>query len=154
MRNSIILWICLVSITCIRSPKKEILVDVDPIKEINKHFNIQSTSGKSVYLLIPLGGCSICIEPAIHFAKQNINEANLIFIVSDFGIKPIQIEFGAKEIEAYNIFPDTDGFLYQLEVVFNNPVVFFVENRKIQIEVVLSAQNSKGTFKKIADFLE
>lgn len=154
MRNSAIILILLINISCIRSSKKEYKKDIYSIEKINQYFNIQVTSAKSAYVLIPLNGCSVCIEPAIQFAKQNINKKNIFFVISDFGIKSIEMEFRDQEIIAQNIFPDTHGFLYQLEIVFNNPVIFLIENGKLKKKIVLSAQNNVETFKQLTSFLQ
>lgn len=154
MKNRLVLLILLVCISCIRSQKREFGIDSKLIRRINTHFDIQNTKGRSAYLLIPLNGCSVCIEPAIQFAIQNChNNENIFFIVSDFGIKPIKIAFDNQIPESNNIIPDPEGYLFELEVIFNNPVALLVENDKVQSKIILSSQNSKETFKQISLYL-
>ncbi len=153
MRISIIFLLISVGISCCRSQHDEYKVENKLLIEINRNFKIERTKGRIVYLLIPLNGCSACIDSVIKFTKQNFQNSNIIFIISDYGTKPIEIAFENQVPKSNNIIPDPEGYLFGLEVVFNNPVTLFVENGKVQSRIVFSSQNSEETFNQITIFL-
>lgn len=153
MRISIIFILIFVSISCSRSQRAEYREENKLLLEIDSNFKIQHTKGRKVYLLIPLNGCSACIDSVINFTKQNFQNSNIIFIISDYGTKPIEIAFENQVPKSNNIIPDPEGYLFELEAVFNNPVTFFVENGKVQSRIVFSSQNSEEIFNQITSFL-
>lgn len=153
MRISIIFLLISIGISCSRSQQDEYKEENKLLFEIDSYFKIQHTKDRKVYLLIPLNGCSACIDSVIKFTKQNFQNNNIIFIISDYGTKPIEIAFENKVPKSNNIIPDPEGYLFELEVVFNNPVTLFVENGKVQSRIVFSSQNSEETFNQITKFL-
>ena len=123
------------------------------IDKLTENFNIALTSENTVVLLIPLSGCSSCINPSITFVKSNIGKKNIICIVSSIGKKVIQFRFSDNEINNKNFISDTKSHAIDLKFIYNKPVAFFISKKKLIKQIEFDAKNSKPVFNDILSFV-
>ncbi|UCS92852.1 hypothetical protein KZP23_19605 [Echinicola marina] len=83
-------------------------------------------------LIIPQYGCPGCISQGKRFAKEHLNSSCFTIVFTKIqDLKKLKIDFGYKEVEAPNVFLDTEN---TLEGYVEGYPVMITENEKIALD--------------------
>ena len=108
-----------------------------------------------VYLIIPVEGCSYCIEPTIEFAKKNRKNERILYVLADFRIKLIRVKFELKDEIIENVIIDSKGYAYTLNLVNTMPVAYFLNEKGVLIDSLeVNFNNRDMIYARIFKFIE
>jgi len=111
-------------------------------RQIKERFNLSFYHEDSFLILIPLNGCSDCIQTALNFIQNNKEIMNVICIISDIGTKRVDSYLKDTLESGLRIIPDYSAVVYRFEPYLNSPVIYHVKNSKYYNRKLLDSQNA------------
>lgn len=145
-KNSFILLVLI--LVC--SPGCKESTEVSEVNEICRRFNISKDYPASSIILVPVSGCSSCIQPTLMFTMANSNRLNnTFFIITDFGDKRIEQYFGKEYERSANILSDSQGYIYKLEPGLTGPIIFFLKKGKLVEKSFINSSNDSIIFDRL-----
>ncbi|WP_146199240.1 hypothetical protein [Arcicella aurantiaca] len=84
-------------------------------------------------LIIPNEGCHYCIDEAFQFAKKNLNNRQIYFIItSDFDFKRSKVRFSQNELSAKNLIFDTKQVCSKIGLRQNYLILLTLKNGSLE----------------------
>lgn len=118
-------------------------------KQIQKKFDLEFCHDESYLILIPLTGCSSCLQPVLDFVNNNRTISNLTCIFSDIGTKRMESILKDTNVVGIRVIYDDDASVYQYEPYLNSPVIYHVHNNYPIERIMLNSDNAQMILSKI-----
>lgn len=107
---------------------------------------------KNVVLVVPVAGCSVCIEQAKDFISQ-ISDSNFFVIISCYSTRDFRLNFSGKDLENKKYIIDATGQAFRYKLVDVGCKLYFLENKKIKSVKKISCTES-NLLKQTIDYLK
>jgi hypothetical protein len=126
----------------------------DKLLKIFNEYQVDLDISKAgIIIIIPMDGCQPCIEKTQNFAKENIDNENILFIASGVGRKIISYNFSESQRNRKNFIQDYKDLSHEYDLITTGPVVFFYDNETIINEIMIDLNtNTKKLFSYIIDY--
>jgi len=126
-----------------------------PINRINQFEKLSNlaSEGNRIYLFMPLDGCNSCIDETFKFISKNDFREKLFLIISDYRVKLARTKINKRLDSHCPILIDSTGLASHLHLLYNSPVVYFIDqgvNLVDSMEINLNTKDS--VFKAILIF--
>ncbi len=118
-------------------------------RQIQEKFDLEFFHDESYLILIPLNGCSSCLQPVIDFINNNRTILNLTCILSDIGTKRMEYILRDTNVVGIRVIYDEDASVYQYEPYLNSPVIYHVRNNYPIERIMLNSDNAQMILSKI-----
>ena len=115
----------------------------DEFRKLQKQFDLEFSDEESFLILIPITGCSSCIQPVLEFIQRNRNFKNVTCIISDIGTKRIDSYLKDTIKTGLRLIPDYNAELYGIDFYLDSPVVYNIKKGRCIGGVILNSQNAQ-----------
>lgn len=107
---------------------------------------------KSVVLVVPVAGCSACIEGAKDFISQ-ISDSNFLVVISCYSTRDFRLSFSEKDLKNRKYIIDAKGQAFHYKLVDVGCKLYFLENQKIKSVKKVSC-TEPNLLKQTIDYLK
>jgi len=144
--------IFLVNLGC--SQNKSFNTENENLRRISKNYLSESDLNKKVYLVTGLDGCGACLEYTVKFIEKNIDNKDMVFIISGQSKVQLKAKFKLATRQKSNFVCDTTLMALRSDLVsMEHPKAYFCKSGLIVDAKDITYKNADSVFHHVNQFL-
>ena len=102
------------------------------LNELINYYQKDVDFGRKPVIIIPLYGCSTCVDLSLMYMQKKLESGQIVFILSSLYKKDFSIKLGEIKVSKYIIY-DTINNAAALNLIFNTPTAYIKSDSVITL---------------------